>query len=127
MDTAFAEYVERVRAQRAEMRDSMAAIEAALADRDADRTVARRRLRALALIGAGVVAGSIAMLVLLREGRDIAESRAAERGLAEPAAAAIWDTLTRDLVEQTWILLGAAVVVWIVLVVGRRIVGPSLI
>lgn len=46
MDTAFAEYVERVRAQRAEMRDSMAAIEAALADRDADRTVARRRLRA---------------------------------------------------------------------------------
>lgn len=46
MDTVFAEYVERVRAQRAELRESMAALEDALADEAADRTTARRRLRA---------------------------------------------------------------------------------
>lgn len=46
MEAPFAEYVERVRAQRAELRDSMAALQAALADPDGDRTVARRRLRA---------------------------------------------------------------------------------
>lgn len=46
MEAPFAEYVERVRAQRAELRDSMAALEGALADREADRTQARRRIRA---------------------------------------------------------------------------------
>ena len=46
MEAPFAEYVERVRAQRAELLDSMTALEGALADRDGDRTVARRRLRA---------------------------------------------------------------------------------
>ena len=46
MEAPFAAYVEKVRAQRAEMRESMAALEDALSDADVDHTVARRRLRA---------------------------------------------------------------------------------
>jgi chromosome segregation ATPase len=46
VEAPFAEYVDRVRAQRAEMRESMVALEGALADEETDRTVVRRRLRA---------------------------------------------------------------------------------
>jgi hypothetical protein len=46
MEAPFAAYVDQVRAQRAELRESMVALEDALAHPDSDRTVARRRLRA---------------------------------------------------------------------------------
>ncbi len=46
MEAPFADYVDRVRAQRAELRESMAALADALADEGADRNVTRRRLRA---------------------------------------------------------------------------------
>ena len=46
METAFATYLERVRAHRAELGESMAAIEHALATEEVPREVWRRRLRA---------------------------------------------------------------------------------
>ncbi|HEX6918013.1 MAG TPA: hypothetical protein VF140_08025 [Phycicoccus sp.] len=46
MDAAFAQHLDRVRAHRAELGDSMAALDAALAVEEDDAAVSRRRVRA---------------------------------------------------------------------------------
>lgn len=82
--------------------------------------LARRRLRAAVVIGIGVALASIGSLFLLREGRAHAEARGAESDLSGPAAGAAWDTVTRGLADQSWILLAAGLGIAMLAMLGAR-------
>ena len=83
--------------------------------------LARRRRSAVVMLGVGVVVTSVASLVALRETKNAVVGNVRNEVFSDAAAGAAWDTLTRGLANQVWILVAVGLGLTVAAILAGRL------